>query len=98
MLEKVYPIGSYYWSDRNISPENIFGGKWEKINGRFLFASDYNHSLGTTGGQEIVTLSLNEIPRHEHQYDKFVWANYRGLFYTGSTYAYAPAYHQSPLF
>ena len=45
LLEKVYPIGSYYWSDRNISPENIFGGKWEKINGRFLFASDCDHSL-----------------------------------------------------
>ena len=64
MLEKVYPIGSYYWSDRNISPENIFGGKWEKINGRFLFTSDYNHSPGTTGGEERVTLRLSEIPQH----------------------------------
>ena len=64
LLEKVYPIGSYYWSDRNISPENIFGGKWEKINGRFLFTSDYNHSPGTTGGEERVTLRLSEIPQH----------------------------------
>ena len=92
LLEKVYPIGSYYWSDRNISPENIFGGKWEKIYGRFLFASDYNHSPGTTGGEERVTLRLSEIPPHEHQYDKFYWAERMSLYYDGETYGYAPGY------
>ena len=52
LLEKVYPIGSYYWSNENISPENIFGGKWEQIKGRFLFSSDSNHSFGSAGGEE----------------------------------------------
>ena len=27
LLEKVYPIGSYYWSEKDISPESLFGGK-----------------------------------------------------------------------
>ena len=71
MLEKVYPIGSYYWSSSNISPSNIFGGSWTKINGRFLFASDNSHYVGETGGQERVTLTINEIPSHSHHYDKF---------------------------
>ena len=71
LLEKVYPIGSYYWSNENISPENIFGGKWEQIKERFLFSSDSNHSVGSTGGEERHTLSIEEIPSHYHQYDKF---------------------------
>ena len=71
LLEKVYPIGSYYWSSSNISPSNIFGGSWTKINGRFLFASDNSHYVGETGGQERVTLTINEIPSHSHHYERF---------------------------
>jgi hypothetical protein len=70
LLEKVYPIGSYYWSEKSISPENIFGGSWKKIEGRFLFASNYNHSVGETGGEERHYLTINEIPRYSHQYEK----------------------------
>ena len=71
LLEKVYPIGSYYWSSNNKSPSEIFGGSWTKINGRFLFASDSNHYVGETGGEERVTLKINEIPSHSHNYDRF---------------------------
>ena len=61
LLEKVYPIGSYYWSSNNKSPSEIFGGSWTKINGRFLFASDSNHYVGETGGEERFTLKLDII-------------------------------------
>ena len=70
LLVKVYPIGSYYWSSDNKSPSEIFGGSWTKINGRFLFASDNNHYVGETGGEERVTLKINEIPSHSHNYDR----------------------------
>ena len=70
LLEKVYPIGSYYWSSDNKSPSEIFRGSWTKINGRFLFASDNNHYVGETGGEERVTLKINEIPSHSHNYDR----------------------------
>jgi hypothetical protein len=36
LLEKVYPIGSYYWSSSDISPQTLFGGIWTKIKGRFF--------------------------------------------------------------
>ena len=75
LLEKVYPIGSYYWSEKDINPGNIFGGIWNKIEGKFLFASDRNHSTGTSGGEERVTLSISEIPRHSHGYMKFKYDN-----------------------
>jgi hypothetical protein len=71
LLEKVYPIGSYYWSEKNTSPSDIFGGSWTKIRGRFLFASDSNHDVGDTGGEEKHTLTINEMPRHSHEYKKF---------------------------
>ena len=78
LLEKVYPIGSYYWSSNNKSPSEIFGGSWTKINGRFLFASDSNHYVGETGGEERVTLKINEIPSHSHNYDRFNYDETKG--------------------
>ena len=71
LLEKVYPIGSYYWSEKNTSPEYIFGGSWIKIRGRFLFASDSNHNVGDIGGEERHYLTIDEMPSHSHQYEKF---------------------------
>ena len=71
LLEKVYPIGSYYWSENDTSPEELFGGKWKKIEGRFLFASDSNHYVGQTGGEEKHQLTLDEMPSHSHGYQKF---------------------------
>ena len=71
LLEKVYPIGSYYWSEKDISPESLFGGKWRKIEGRFLFASDSNHYVGQTGGEERHRLTIDEMPSHIHGYKKF---------------------------
>ena len=80
-LDKVYPVGSYYISDNNTNPANLFGGTWEKIEDKFLLASGTN-TLGTTGGSSSVsytpsgtvgnhTLTVNEMPRHEHP----VWTN-----------------------
>jgi len=67
LLERVYPVGSYYWSSNNISPEELFGGKWEQINGRFLFATDNQHPVGTQGGEQSHVLTEDEMPKHSHQ-------------------------------
>ena len=88
LLEKVYPIGTYYWSSNNKSPSEIFGGSWTKINGRFLFASDSNHYVGETGGEERVTLKINEIPSHSHNYDRFHYDNAHIGFVPGSAVYY----------
>ena len=71
LLEKVYPIGSYYWSQKSTSPEELFGGKWQSINGKFLFSTDSNHSVDSEGGEEKHYLTVNEMPSHNHGYDKF---------------------------
>ena len=90
LLEKVYPIGSYYWSEKNTSPSDIFGGSWTKIQGIFLFASDSNHDVGDTGGEERTTLTINEMPRHSHEYEKFRHTTYNCFDDPQGCYRYYP--------
>ena len=66
ILLKVYPIGSYYWSNNSTNPGELFGGQWTEINGRFLFATKSGYSCGQTGGEEKHTLTINEMPSHSH--------------------------------
>jgi hypothetical protein len=71
ILDKVYPIGSYYWSEKDYSPDDLFGGRWRKIEGIFLFASDSDHLVGEMGGEEMHELTIDEIPSHDHKYNEF---------------------------
>ena len=49
---KIYPIGSIYMSINETNPSELFGGKWEQIEDRFLLACGTKHSNGSTGGSE----------------------------------------------
>jgi len=70
ILDMSYPVGTYYWSQRDKNPGELFGGKWEKIQGKFLFAENNNHKAGTEGGEEVHKLTINEIPTHNHGFPK----------------------------
>ena len=94
LLEKVYPIGSYYWSENDTSPEELFGGKWKKIEGYFLFASDSNHYVGQTGGEERHRLTLDEIPSHSHGYQKFKYKDYWTVYTQGGGSCYEFLEHE----
>ncbi len=64
LLDMVYPVGAYYSSSDPTSPAELFGGTWEDIHGRFLFAEDDAHPAGSTGGEEAHTLTVGEMPSH----------------------------------
>ena len=51
-LDKFHPIGSIYCSEDPTEPETLFGGKWERIEDRFLLASGSSYKAGDTGGNE----------------------------------------------
>ena len=85
LLEKVHPIGSYYWSQKSTSPEEIFGGKWESIYGKFIFSTDSNHSVDSTGGEEKHTLTEDEMPSHNHGYQMFNYYSWSSIS-SGSYY------------
>ena len=67
IAKKIYPVGAIYISTSSSSPATLFGGTWERINGRFLVGAGNNGAsgdealnltAGTTGG----------VYRHQHQY------------------------------
>lgn len=67
----MYPVGSIYMSaDANFNPNTAFGGTWVKIENRFLLASG-TRVVGNTGGEENVTLNINQIPAHVHYVNSF---------------------------
>lgn len=66
IIDLIYPVGSIYTSANNVSPETLFGGTWEQIQGKFMLTSGNGYSLGATGGEAAVTLNINQIPSHRH--------------------------------
>ena len=77
LLEVIYPIGSVYISTVNTSPSSLIGGTWTQITNAALRAST---SVGYTGSDSH-TLSVNEIPRHNHGIDIYssAWTDNIGV-------------------
>lgn len=46
----LYPVGSIYMSVNATNPSTLFGGTWQKIEGRFLLGSSSSYANGATGG------------------------------------------------
>ena len=65
---KAYPVGAIYMSLVSTSPAELFGGTWERILQRFLFAAEDGAGYygGTIGGEATHTLTANEMPNHRH--------------------------------
>lgn len=67
LLNKVYPVGSIYMSVVNVSPASFLGGTWQAIEqGRMLMAAGSSWQAGTTGGTAYHTLTIAELPAHNH--------------------------------
>lgn len=66
-----YPIGSLYLSLNNINPSKFFGGKWQQIEDVFLLACGSTYKAGSTGGEASHTLTIDEMPSHDHNSDGF---------------------------
>lgn len=49
----------------NVNPQSIFGGIWQKIEGRFLLGSSSSYTLGLLGGEATHTLTTSEMPKHK---------------------------------
>lgn len=66
ILEKTYPVGSYYISHNNTSPAELFGGTWYRVENQFLWACPADGTIGSTGGEQTHTLTVTEMPYHSH--------------------------------
>lgn len=69
---EIYPVGSIYISTTSTNPGDYLGGKWESYaQGRTLVGtgtSDRTFTAGQTGGESAHTLSIAEMPSHNHGY------------------------------
>lgn len=66
LMQLVHPVGSLYWSSNSTSPATLFGGTWEQIKDKFIYAAG-TYSAGTTGGAGTVTLTTANLPNHSHK-------------------------------
>ncbi len=71
-VDLLYPVGSIYLSIKSKNPSEIFGGVWEEIaKGRTLVGVDENDtdfsSAEKLGGEKKHTLTINEMPSHQHE-------------------------------
>lgn len=67
VLKAVYPIGSIYMSVNAVPPSTLFGfGTWEQIEDTFLLAAGQSYTAGDTGGEAEHTLTIDEMPSHNH--------------------------------
>ena len=65
-LNEVYPVGAIYLSTVNTNPGTLFGGVWEQIKDTFLLTAGDTYTAGDTGGEATHTLTIDEIPSHQH--------------------------------
>lgn len=65
LIDLIYPIGSIYMSVNTASPEVLFGGTWTQIKDCFLLSAGKKHLVGETGGEELHTLTISEVPVHD---------------------------------
>ena len=68
-----YPVGSIFTttsSDFNTKAkvEAYFGGEWVQITDKFLLAAGTTYAAGSTGGEATHTLTIDEMPSHQHSF------------------------------
>ena len=62
-----YPIGSICMFKATINPNELYGGTWVRIKGRFILGADDSiYPLGSESGEAVHTLTENEMPSHNH--------------------------------
>lgn len=74
LLDFVHPVGCYYpTDDAEFDPNIYWGGEWELMpDGTVLVSksnvagSIFNDELGTVVGEEKHTLTIEEMPEHDH--------------------------------
>lgn len=54
-----YPIGSIYMSYEDTSPAEMFGGEWEQIKNKFLYASTNTNTGGASSHKHYVPIYID---------------------------------------
>ena len=71
LIDLVYPIGSIYMSVNSINPGTLFGGTWAawgagRVPVGVNILDDTFSAAEQTGGEKTHTLTVSEMPKHNH--------------------------------
>lgn len=66
VVERDHPVGSLYISENATSPAELYGGTWERIEGKFIMGASDTYPAGSTGGSATHTQTQDEIAMHRH--------------------------------
>lgn len=72
VVERDHPVGSLYISENPTSPAELYGGTWERIEGKFIMGASDTYPAGSTGGSATHTQAQNEVAGHIH--GQRIWA------------------------
>jgi general stress protein YciG len=83
LMKLVFPIGSTYITQTDINPSTVLKfGTWERVKGKVLVGLDENdtafNAIGKKGGEKTHTLSIDEMPSHNHSNQYYVNAGLEG--------------------
>ena len=68
--EYVHTVGAVIFSfNDSFSPSALWGGSWSRVTDRFLIGSGGTYSTGVTGGETSVTLTVDQMPSHRHNFE-----------------------------
>lgn len=62
VVERDHPVSSLYISDNATSPAELYGGTWERIEGRFIMGASDTYPAGSTGGSATKTIAKTNLP------------------------------------
>ena len=63
LLQVVYPVGAFYFSNLSTSPSSIIGGTWTQITDATIRGA--SGAMGYTGSDSH-TITIDEMPKHNH--------------------------------
>lgn len=64
IMSAMYPVGSVFISSIATSPATIYGGIWQRITGRYIYALADGEDV--QGGEAQHSLTIAEMPPHTH--------------------------------
>ena len=67
ILETMYPVGSVWMTMSEETPDKVFGfGEWDMFADKFPLGVNMEKKAGQFGGQNYITLGLEQMPPHYH--------------------------------
>lgn len=84
LLTVIYPVGAIYITTSSTSPSSLIGGTWEKIEDAVVRGT--SSAVGYIGS-DTHTLTIDEMPSHNHLMGRFWHVGTKGNLANGTYYA-----------